>query len=136
MEGARAACDFLATVTPERRQREAMTLDALFREVTGWAPRLWSGGMLGYGRYDYTYASGRSGSFLATGFAPRKARLSVYILPGYTDFSAILKDLGKHKTGKSCVYINKLEDVDLDVLRRLIRAGLSDLAAQWPVHPC
>ncbi|MEM9638764.1 MAG: DUF1801 domain-containing protein [Pseudomonadota bacterium] len=125
---------FLAAVSPERRHREAGVLDRLFREVTGWAPRLWSGGMLGYGSYDYTYASGRSGSFFATGFAPRKARLSVYIMPGYTDFGTILADLGKHKIGKSCLYINKLEDVDLEVLKRLVRAGLDDLATRWPVH--
>ncbi|WP_299829015.1 DUF1801 domain-containing protein [uncultured Roseobacter sp.] len=124
---------FLAAVTPERRHEEASVLDSLFREVTGWAPRLWSGGMLGYGTYDYTYASGRSGTFFATGFAPRKARLSVYIMPGYADFSAILADLGKHKTGKSCLYINKLEDVDTEVLKRLVRAGLDDLASRWPV---
>ncbi|WP_300010171.1 DUF1801 domain-containing protein [uncultured Roseobacter sp.] len=124
---------FLAAVTPERRHEEASVLDSLFREVTGWAPRLWSGGMLGYGTYDYTYASGRSGTFFATGFAPRKARLSVYIMPGYADFSAILADLGKHKTGKSCLYINKLEDVDTELLKRLVRAGLDDLASRWPV---
>lgn len=124
---------FLAAVTPERRHEEASVLDSLFREVTGWAPRLWSGGMLGYGTYDYTYASGRSGTFFATGFAPRKARLSVYIMPGYADFSTILADLGKHKTGKSCLYINKLEDVDTEVLKRLVRAGLDDLASRWPV---
>ncbi|WP_299859303.1 DUF1801 domain-containing protein [uncultured Roseobacter sp.] len=124
---------FLAAVTPERRHEEASVLDSLFREVTGWAPRLWSGGMLGYGTYDYTYASGRSGTFFATGFAPRKARLSVYIMPGYADFSTILADLGKHKTGKSCLYINKLEDVDTEVLKRLVRAGLEDLASRWPV---
>lgn len=124
---------FLAAVTPERRHKEASVLDSLFREVTGWAPRLWSGGMLGYGTYDYTYASGRSGTFFATGFAPRKARLSVYIMPGYADFSALLAELGKHKTGKSCLYINKLEDVNLEVLKRLLRAGLDDLAARWPV---
>lgn len=124
---------FLAAVTPERRHEEASVLDSLFREVTGWAPRLWSGGMLGYGTYDYTYASGRSGTFFATGFAPRKARLSVYIMPGYADFSTILADLGKHKTGKSCLYINKLEDVDTEVLKRLVRAGLDDLGTRWPV---
>ncbi|WP_299503402.1 DUF1801 domain-containing protein [uncultured Roseobacter sp.] len=126
---------FLNDVTPERRHREAAVLNALFQEVTGWQPRLWSGSILGYGTYDYTYASGRSGTFLATGFSPRKARLSVYIMPGYADFGHILTDLGKHKTGKSCLYINKLEDVDMQVLKTLIRAGLDDLATRWPVVP-
>lgn len=135
MSAAVDVATFLAAVTPERRHREAGVLDRLFREVTGWGPRLWPGGMLGYGTYDYTYASGRSGTFFATGFAPRKAKLSVYILPGYADFGEILADLGKHKTGKSCLYITKLEDVDLEVLKRLVTAGLRDLGQRWPIHP-
>ena len=126
---------YLAGVEPERRKAEAATLDAMFREVTGFAPKLWNGAMLGYGCYDYTYASGRSGTWLATGFAPRKAKLSVYIMPGYTDFGPILARLGKHSKGKSCLYINRLEDVDLDVLAELVRAGLADLATHWPVRP-
>lgn len=134
MSAAVDVATFLAAVTPDRRHREAGVLDRLFREVTGWGPRLWSGGMLGYGTYDYTYASGREGTFFATGFAPRKAKLSVYIMPGYADFGAILDRLGKHKIGKSCLYINKLEDVDLEVLKQLIRAGLEDLGTRWPVH--
>jgi len=126
--------DFLANVEPIRRHREAAQLDAMFREITGWAPVLYKGGMLGYGRYDYTYTSGRTGSWLATGFAPRKAKLSIYIMPGYADFDAILARLGKHTKGKSCLYLNKLEDADIDVLAELIRAGLRDLASRWPVH--
>lgn len=126
---------FLAGVTPERRHRETAELDAFFQRVTGWQPVLWRGGMLGYGTYDYTYATGRSGGFLATGFAPRKARLSIYVMPGYADFDSILSRLGKHSKGKSCLYLNKLADVDMDVLEELIRAGLADLAARWPLHP-
>ncbi|MFD2740502.1 DUF1801 domain-containing protein [Sulfitobacter aestuarii] len=127
--------EFLRQVTPERRHGEARALDALFREVTGWNPVLWKGGMLGYGRYDYTYASGHSGSWFATGFAPRRARLSIYIMPGYADFDVILTRLGKHKVGKSCLYLNKLADADQGVLAELIRAGLRDLAGHWPVRP-
>ena len=90
--------------------------------------------MLGYGKYDYTYASGRTGSYFATGFAPRKAKLSIYIMPGYADFSGILGRLGTHSVGKSCLYLNKLEDADMDVLAELVRAGLADLAKSWPVR--
>ncbi|MBD3665859.1 DUF1801 domain-containing protein [Sulfitobacter aestuariivivens] len=126
---------FLAAVEPDRRKSEAARLDALFRKITGWQPLLYRGDMLGYGRYDYTYASGRSGSYLATGFSPRKAKLSIYIMPGYTDFGDILARLGKHSKGKSCLYLNKLEDADIDVLGELIRAGLKDLGMRWPVHP-
>ena len=126
---------YLAQVEPQRRNAEAAELNALFREVTGWEPVLWSGSMIGYGSYDYTYASGHCGTWLATGFAPRKAKLSIYIMPGYADYGSILSRLGKHKMGKSCLYLNKLQDADIDVLAELIRAGLSDLAKKWPVKP-
>ena len=125
---------YLGTVTPERRRADAQRLDHIFREVTGWAPRMWGPSIIGYGRYHYRYDSGREGDFLATGFAPRKANLVIYIMPGYADFDAILARLGKHKLGKSCLYINKLADVDENVLRELIRAGLADLNERWPVE--
>jgi hypothetical protein len=118
-----------------RRRQDGLALDALFRRVTGWTPRMWGPSMVGYGQYHYRYASGREGDFLATGFSPRKANLSIYIMPGYRDYGAILKRLGKHKTGKSCLYINKLADVDADVLEELIRAGLKDLGAKYDVTP-
>jgi hypothetical protein len=91
--------------------------------------------MVGYGRYDYTYDSGRSGQSLATGFSPRKAEQAIYIMPGYTDFTAIRARLGKHRMGKACLYIKRLSDIDTDVLAELIRAGLDDLASQHPVFP-
>ncbi len=125
---------WLATVEP-RRQAETVTLIDLFSSTTGFKPRLWSGNMVGFGRYDYTYASGRSGTWFATGFAPRKAKLSIYIMPGYADFGPILDRLGKHTIGKSCLYVNKLPDIDLGVLSELIRAGLDDLGKRWPVLP-
>ena len=126
---------FLKAVEPPRRNQEGYVLDRLFQQVTGWQPELWKGGMVGYGRYDYTYASGHSGTWFATGFAPRKAKLSIYIMPGYADFGGILARLGKHTKGKSCLYLNKLEDADQAVLAELIRAGLDDLATRWPIQP-
>ncbi len=96
---------------------------------------MWGPSIVGYGRYHYRYKSGREGDFLATGFSPRKAALSIYIMPGYADFGDILSRLGKHKLGKSCLYVNKLADIDLDVLAELIRAGLEDLEKHWPVEP-
>lgn len=86
--------------------------------------------IIGYGRYHYTYASGREGEFLATGFSPRKAALSLYIMPGYQDYGAILARLGKHRPGRSCLYVTKLEDIDMAVLEELIRAALADLASR------
>jgi hypothetical protein len=130
-----AVSEFLAAVEPERKREEARQLDALFRKVTGWSPVMWGPSMIGYGSYHYVYESGREGDMLATGFSPRKAKHSIYILPGYADYSAILQRLGKHGKGKSCLYINKLADIDLDVLAELIETGLTDLSQIWPVKP-
>lgn len=124
---------FLAAVTPERKFVEAQELDRHFRRATGFRPRMWGASIVGYGQYHYRYASGREGDSLATGFSPRKARFSIYIMPGYADFGEILARLGKHKIGKSCLYVNKLADIDLEVLAELIRAGLRDLDTRWPV---
>lgn len=95
---------------------------------------MWGESIIGYGRYHYVYDSGREGDFLATGFAPRRNNLSIYIMPGYADFGAILARLGKHKIGKSCLYVNKLADIDMTVLSELIQAGLADLNQRWPVQ--
>ncbi len=126
--------DFLAAAPPAKAD-DARRLDVLFRKATGFIPQMWGGSMVGYGRYHYRYASGREGDFLATGFSPRKAAFSIYIMPGYQDYGAILSRLGKHKTGKSCLYVNRLADIDLTVLEELIRQGLKDLNAIWPVSP-
>ena len=130
-----SVADFIGAVDHPVRRADAEALDAMFRRVTGWQPRMWGPTIIGYGQYHYTYDSGRAGDFLATGFSPRKANLSVYIMPGYADFGGILARLGKHKIGKSCLYINKLADVDMAVLEELVQAGLKDLAAKWPVQP-
>lgn len=126
---------FLATVEPARRREDGLCLLELFKDVTGFEPVMWGPSIIGFGRYHYVYDSGREGDFLATGFSPRKANLSIYIMPGYQDYSAILARLGKHKIGKSCLYVTRLDQIDLDVLAELIRAGLADLDARWPVHP-
>lgn len=126
---------FLDAVEPGQKREEARRLDALFREVTGFNPVMWGPSMIGYGSYYYVYESGREGDFLATGFSPRKAKHSIYILPGYADYGSILDRLGKHSKGKSCLYVNKLADIDLQVLAELIETGLKDLSAKWPVKP-
>ncbi|MCK0151033.1 DUF1801 domain-containing protein [Marivita sp. S6314] len=126
---------FVDSVAHPGRREDARVLLELFRDETGFAPRMWGPSIIGFGWYHYTYASGREGDFLATGFSPRKANMSVYILPGYTDYSEILAALGPHKLGKSCLYLGRLSKIDLTVLRRLIRAGLDDLGKTWRVHP-
>ncbi|WP_341367230.1 DUF1801 domain-containing protein [Yoonia sp. BS5-3] len=130
-----SVADFIAGVEHATRRADAEVLEAMFRKITGWQPRMWGPTLIGYGSYHYTYDSGRSGDMLATGFSPRKANLVLYIMPGYQDFGEMMDRLGKHKLGKSCLYINKLADVDLDVLEEIIRAGLKDLGKRWPVTP-
>jgi len=126
---------FIAGVEHDQRRADAWRLLEIFKQVTGWSPVMWGDAIIGFGRYHFIYDSGREGDFLATGFSPRKAQTSVYIMPGYADFGPLLDRLGKHSKGKSCLYIKKLDDVDEDVLGELIRAGLQDLSARWAVAP-
>ncbi len=124
--------DFIASVEHPTRRNDALTLLAMMRRITGWEPQMWGPSMIGFGSYHYKYDSGHEGDAMRTGFSPRKANLVVYIMPGYSDYSAILDRLGKHRMGKSCLYINKLADVDLEVLEELVRAGLADMAKKYP----
>lgn len=87
--------------------------------------------MIGYGQYHYRYESGREGDWFLTGFAPRKGALTIYIMPGFERYEALMKQLGKHRTGKSCLYLKKLEDADPEVLTRLIRQSVADMKETW-----
>ncbi|MCV6586761.1 MAG: DUF1801 domain-containing protein [Marinibacterium sp.] len=126
---------FLNALEPGRRAREAQVLDVVFRAATGFAPRLWEDGMVGYGRCTRGDLTGQGGDGPATGFASCPRALSIHILPGYGAFGDLLAELGRHKLGRSCLYIQRLDDVDLDILGRLIRAGLKRLNGISPVAP-
>ncbi len=123
---------FIAAIEHPVRRADAQVLLELMRRLSGEEPRMWGETMIGFGTYHYKYATGREGDFMRTGFAPRKSGQVVYIMPGYTNFSLILDRLGKFKEGKSCLYITKLADVDMDVLEELIQAGLDDMARKYP----
>jgi Domain of unknown function (DU1801) len=120
-----APADFLATVEPERRRLEGIELLAFFEQVTGLQAQMWGASLIGFGRYQYKYASGREGEYFLTGFSPRKGALTIYIMPGYRDMGEKLERLGKHKTGKSCLYLNKLADVDMRVLEEIVADGIA-----------
>ena len=124
---------FIEAVDQPVRRADALVLDDLYRRITGWRPRMWGQAIIGYGSYHYVYDSGREGDSLAAGFSPLKANLSLYIVPGYQDYNAILSRLGKYKMGKSCLYINNLSDVGMGVLEELIRTGVTDLAKIYSV---
>lgn len=118
-------------IDPEKRA-EAEKLDAIFRDATGWTPRVW-GKMIGYGAYHYRYDSGREGDFFATGFNMRARDIALHILPGYTEFPDIAERLGPHSKGKSCWYIKGVDRVNEAAMRDLIRAGLADLAGKYEI---
>ena len=122
---------FIASVEHPTRRTDAEYLLAMMRRVTGFEPQMWGPSIVGFGRYHYRYESGREGDFMITGFSPRKANLVVYVLPGYDDISDDLAELGKHKIGKSCLYINKLADVDLAVLERIVSEGVARMRRDY-----
>lgn len=121
---------FLNSVENERRREDSFAVLQLMQEVTGEEPSMWGDSIVGFGSYHYTYASGRSGEWFLTGFSPRKQNLTLYIMAGFDEYETLLAELGKHKTGKSCLYINKLDDVDLNVLRQLVQQSVAHMEQQ------
>lgn len=112
---------------PEAIAADCRTIMQLMRKATGEEPRMWGTSIVGFGKYRYKGASGREGEWMLTGLSPRKANLSVYILSGLEQYAALLQKLGKHSTGKGCLYIKRVGDVDVKVLEQLIKAGVKAL---------
>lgn len=120
---------FLNNVADEQRRRDCFRVLEIMKAETKAEPAMWGTSIVGFGRYQYKYASGRDLEWFLTGFSPRKQDLTLYIMPGLERYPSLMKKLGKHKTGKSCLYIKKLEDVDLPTLKQLIKRSVADLAA-------
>ncbi len=118
---------FIDSVEHDGRRRDAKAVLKLMKDITGEKAEMWGDAIVGFGTYHYVYDSGREGDWFLTGFSPRKTNLSLYIMAGFSRYDSLLKKLGKHKTGKSCLYINKLEDVDMDVLRVLIEQSVASV---------
>lgn len=125
--------DFLAAVEDPVRRADAKKVAAMMRRVTGKRATMWGPSMVGYGKYRYRYESGHSGEFMLTGFAPRKQNLVIYIMPGFEPFGPLLKKLGKYKTGRSCLYIRWLDDVDEKVLEKLIADSVKLMRKRYDV---
>lgn len=123
---------FLDSVENPVRRADGLALLKLMREVTGAEPELWGDSIVGFGRYRYEYASGRSGDWMRAGFSPRKQATTLYIMAGFDRYEELLGELGKHRTGKSCLYLNKLADVDEKVLRRLVEASWEHMGKRYP----
>lgn len=129
--------DFIAAVEHEGKSEEGRVLDTLFRRATGMEPKMWGPTIIGYGSYHYRYDSGHEGTFSRVGFSPRTAKHSIYVMGcGDEDeeaaFAPLLAKLGKHSRGKSCLYVNKLSDIDLAVLEEMIALGWTRSFNIWP----
>ncbi|AJA07850.1 hypothetical protein SKP52_04615 [Sphingopyxis fribergensis] len=131
-----SVADFIAAVPNEKRREEAVIVDAIHRRVTGLDPKMWGPSIIGYGSYDYLYDSGHSGTMCRAGFSPRKAAMTLYLMGNYCnrqdEADALFAKLGKYKTGKSCLYVNKLADIDLEVLEKLIILSWDSMNEYYP----
>ena len=111
---------FLNSVDDERKRKDSFTILELMKQVTGMEPRMWGSSIVGFGSYHYKYESGREGDMILAGFSPRKQNLTLYNMSGFERYDDLIKKLGKHTTGKGCLYIKRLDDVDLPTLKSLI----------------
>ena len=126
--------DYLNTIEPQQKREDCFAILKLMQEVTGEPPKMWGSSIVGFGQYHYKYESGREGDWFVTGFAARKKSLTLYIMAGFDDYDELMNKLGKHSTGKSCLYIKKLEDVDQNVLRELVKQSVDYMAEMYPAQ--
>ncbi len=115
---------FLNSIADERKRRDSFTILELMKEVTKSEPKMWGPSIVGFGSYHYKYASGREGDWFLAGFSPRKQNITLYIMAGFEQYGALLSKLGKHKTGKACLYVNKLDDIDTNALKEMVRLSV------------
>jgi len=115
---------FLSNIPDEQRRQDCFTLLAIMKRITQSEPKMWGESIVGFGSYHYKYASGREGDWFVVGFSPRKQNLTLYGMPGYERHDELMKTLGKHKSGKACLYINRLQDIHLPTLEKLIEESV------------
>ncbi len=125
-------CAFVAGVSDEGQRADALAIIAMMQKLSGHPPKLWGPSIIGFGRYHYKYDSGREGDSLRIGMSPRKGKTVLYIMGGFPQHESILSRIGKHKTGKACLYIKRLSDLDIGVLGELISASLAAMQAKYP----
>ncbi|MCC6455562.1 MAG: DUF1801 domain-containing protein [Caldilineaceae bacterium] len=124
--------EFINNVPDERKRQDSFALLELMREVTGEEPKMWGSSIVGFGSYHYKYTSGREGDAGLTGFSPRKQNLTIYITSGFDQYADLMQKLGKHTTGKSCLYVKRLSDIDLNVLRELVQKSVDHMKRTNP----
>lgn len=126
--------DYIAAIEPEARRADCEKILGMMGDISGWEPKMWGPSIVGFGEYHYKYDSGREGDHLRIGFSSRAQNISIYIMPGYQDFDDELSRLGKHKMGKSCLYIKRLSDVKEDVLYEMLEKGLALMNEKYPLE--
>lgn len=122
---------FINQLNDEVKKQDSLTLIKLFEKETGEKAAMWGDSIIGFGEYHYKYKSGQEGDWPLTGFSPRKANLSIYIMPGFKKYEAQLKKLGKHKHSVSCLYVKKLTDIDLDILKEVIKDSVKRIKEMY-----
>jgi len=123
--------EFIKAIEDPDRRRDVRKVSAIMRKATGSRARMWGSNIVGFGEYHYKYDSGREGDFMITGYSPRKQALTLYIMPGFKSFGPLLKKLGKYKTGKSCLYIKRLSDIDETVLEQIIVGSVKKMREKY-----
>ena len=122
---------YLNAIADKQKRADCKAVARMMRDATGKRARMWGGSLVGYGSYDYKYASGREGTWFICGFSPRAQNIAIYIMPGFSGFKKLMNKLGKYKTGKSCLYIKKLEDVDQKTLEELIAGSVKEMRRRY-----
>lgn len=120
-----SVADYLAAIADDKRRRQCQQVDEIMHAVTRRPAKMWGAQIVGYGTYHYKYETGREGEFMLTGFSSRKQDLTIYIMGGFDRHAALMKKLGPHKLGKSCLYIKDLDAIDLKTLKALVRASVA-----------
>ena len=121
--------DFLDGIADERKRQDSYAILAMMQEVTGVEAKMWGDSIVGFGSYHYKYASGREADWMLVGFSPRKQNLTLYIMSGFEQYDELLQRLGKHSTGKACLYVKRLADIDLAVLRELVKLSVEHMVS-------
>jgi hypothetical protein len=126
-----SVASFLKTVTDAQKREDAAAVMAIMREATKCEPVMWGTSIIGFGTYTYKYATGREGDWPIVGLSPRKTNLTLYIMPGFDAYEGLLAKLGKHSTGSSCLYIKRLADIDMAVLKKLITQSVAAMKKRY-----
>jgi len=128
----RSVADFITGIEDARTRFDCLELQALMQEVTGETAAMWGPSIVGFGPYHYHYASGREGDFFLTGFSPRKQALTIYVISGFEANAGLMAKLGKFRTGKSCLYVKRLDDIDRAALVQLVTESVAWLRNKYP----